>query len=410
MTEAPPVPTTTAPPASSPAPEPQFADFDKAFPDDGLDSPEPAPAPKTETPKPSPAEAPKQSDKPVPEKPTPDKPADKPADEPEGVEGDEYNPPQVAKPSELRGWALRMGKKAKQANEQLTQLQQRLRVLESQPPRQAEQTGNLAAELAEAKKRLEAYESDLRLSKYERSQEYKDKYQAPYQQAVQRAYREVKELLVSEPNPEDPDNPRERAATQADFDEIYALPLGQASKLARAKFGDAAAIVMQHRQQIRQAAEAAFNAVEEYKGKAAQYETETKAQAAAREAGMLKMFTMATEGHSKRNPEVFLPRDGDNEGNELLEKGKGFASMVFGGNDGLSPQQIAMRDGRAFNWLTAFPRLMRDVKTLRAQIAEANQTIEQLRGSGPGKPKTAAEPAPKTAGSWEEEFDAKVPR
>lgn len=409
MIEAPPAPVQETTP-TAPVSEPAFADFDKTFPDDGLDSPEP-PKPAAQ-PKQAAPEEPKAGDKPADQSaPAADaeKPADKPAEEPEGVEGDEFNPPQVAKPSELRGWALRMGKKAKQANERATQLEQRIRMLESQPPRQAEASSQLAQELAEAKKRLEQYESDLRLTKYERSAEYKDKFQAPYQNAVQRAYREVKELLAFEPNMEDPDHPRERQATQADFDEIYALPLGQATRLAKQKFGDAAMIVLQHRQNIRQLAEAAYTAVEEYKGKAQQYETESKAQAAQREAGMLKMFTMASEGHAKKNPDVFMPRDGDTEGNDMLDKGRQFASLVFGGNDGLSPQQIAMRDARAYNWLAAFPRLNRDVKTLRSQLAEAQKTIDSLRGSGPGKPKPAAEAAPKSAGSWQEEFDAKLP-
>lgn len=285
----------------------------------------------------------------------------------------------------------------------------RLRQLEAQPPRQAQDNSALAAELAEAKKRLEQYESDLRLTKYERSQEYAEKFQKPYQNAVQRAYREVKELIAFEPNPEDPDNPRERTATQADFDEIYGMPLGQATRLAKQRFGDAAMIVLQHRQQIRQLAEAAYGAVEEYKTKGTEAEKRQQAEAAQREQGMGAMFQSALGMYAKRNPQLFSEIEGDTEGNGLLAKGRQFASMVFAGNEGLNPQQVVMRDARAFNWLSAYPRLARDVKKLQGELAEANKTIEGLRGSSPGKPKASVDATPKAPDNFLDAFERAVP-
>src|SRR5512139_3852974 len=177
--------TTTAPALASAPAASLFAAFDAAFPDDGLDSPAPAPSPKPAS-KPDSASVPTTPQAETDSAPTtgadagksakssekstdasPAKPA-KPAEE-EDL-GEEFTPPQVAKPSELRGWALRQAKKAKQATERLTEMEGRLRQLEAQPPRQAQDNSALAAELAEAKKRLEQYESDLRLTKYERSQ------------------------------------------------------------------------------------------------------------------------------------------------------------------------------------------------------------------------------------------------
>ena len=263
----------------------------------------------------------------------------------------------------------------------------------------------MAQELAATKKRLESYEQDLRMTRYERSQEYKEKYEKPYKDAVGRAYSEVKELLVSEPNPEDPENPRERAATAADFDEVYSLPLGAANRLAKAKFGDAAGIVMQHRQTIRAAAQAGYAAVEEYKAKGSEYEKSQQAQQAQQSQGMLRMFTAAAEAYVKKNPELFLPRENDPEGNEIFQKSKAFADSVFSGNDGLQPHQIAMRDARAHSWIAAYPRVARDVKKLRMELDEKNKTIEALRGSGPGTPKPGLATTDKKVGTWEEDFN-----
>lgn len=399
--------TLTAPPAAeapvAPISGDSFADFDKTFPD-GLDNPEPAPA------SPPPAddklvEPDKRAAEPKPDKPVKE-PAEKPTAPVTAEPEDEFTPPQVAKRSELRGWALRMGKKAEEAQRDLAEAQARIKALESAPPKQLEDNSAMTQELAATKKQLQAYEQDMRMTRYERSQEYREKFEKPYKDAVGRAYREVKELLVFEPNSEDPDNPRERIATPADFDEIYNLPLGQASRLAKSKFGDAAGIVMQHRQQIRGLAEASYAAVEEYKAKGSEHEKSQQANAAQRSQGMLKMFNMASEAYSKKAPELFQPREGDSEGNELLQKSRAFADAVFAGSDGLTPQQVAMRDARAHAWISAYPRLARDVKKLRGELAEATKTIESLRGSGPGKPKAGLDTGGKKVGTWEEGIDA----
>lgn len=429
MTESPPAPTTQAPPpAATPSnePAPAFSDFDATF-SDGLDAPEVKPVPASPEKAVPPAEGRTGNDtkpaKPVTPEPKKGEDAKASPEKPETTEGqeetagevDEYTPPKVATEKQTRGWALSMGKRAKRADMRAQELEMRVKQLEAQPPRQAEATSNMAAELAEAKKKLDQYENDLRLTKYERSGEYQEKYQKPYQAAVSRAYREVKELLVSEPKPNSqldengkPTEYIDRQATQADFDELYGMPLGPATRLAKQKFGDAAMIVLQHRQNIRQLAEQAFEAVEAFKGKASQVETQTKAQEAQRAEGMLRMFNFASEAHAKKNAEMFLPRDGDTEGNELLTKGRDFATSVFAGNDGLAPQQVAMRDARALNWLTAYPRLARDVKKLRGELDAANKTIEELRGSSPGKPTPSVEAPAKTAGSILDDFDKNV--
>jgi uncharacterized coiled-coil protein SlyX len=301
-----------------------------------------------------------------------------------------------------------MSAKAKDATKQLHEVEQRLKQLEAQPPRQQQDNGALAHQLAEANKRIEQYENDLRLTKYERSTEYREKYEKPYKDSLARAYRQVKELIAYEPNPEDPDNPKERAATQSDFDEVYSLPLGQATKLAKQRFGDAATIVLQHREKIRDHMENAFAAVEEYKGKAGDYEKQNQAQMAQREAGMSQMFTQATQAYAKKFTEMVAPREGDAEGNDLLTKGAQFAGYVFGGNEGVNPVDVVKRDARAYSWLSAYPRLARDVKSLKTQLSEAQKTIEELRSSGPGRPKPSAENAPQSDKGWEDAFERDV--
>jgi hypothetical protein len=152
--------------------------------------------------------------------------------------------------------------------------------------------------------------------------------------------------------------------------------------------------------------EARYSAVKEYQSKGSEYENQTKAQQAQQAQGMLRMFNSASEAYAKKNPDFFLPREGDPEGNEIFTKSRQFAESVFAGNDGLTPPQAAMRDARAFSWIAAYPRLARDVNQYKAKLEEANKTIEALRGSGPGKPKAGATVTPKKDEGWESAFNA----
>lgn len=418
--------TPAAPAATAPTADLKTS-FDASFPDDGLDTPPEAPVREAAVENPPERKSPDTStssaksketdsskgatsaDASAASKTSTGKADSSSADDAEAPT--DFTPPQVGSSKDLKAWATRVGKWAQKMTSKAATLENELKQARSQPPKQAEDTANLSKELAAAKKQLEEYEHNLRLTKYERSNEYREKYQRPYETAIARANKEVKELIAYEPNPEDPENPRERAATEADFAEIYNLPLGQATKLARARFGDAATIMLQHRQNIRQLAESAYQAVEEYRAKGGEEEQRTKAEAAQRETAMGQMFEKAREGHAKRAPKLFMERDGDEEGNALLAKGRDFAASVFGGSEGLTAPQVSFRDAMAYNRLSCYPRLVRDVKKLESDLAEAQKTIESLRSSSPGPAKAGGEKKSEDSSKLSalEAFDREVP-
>lgn len=401
-----PAPAPTPAPAAPSAPKSTLDAFDDQFAD--LDA-----APAAPEPKPAPAA-----------KPEPGKPAAKPAAaaqkpdpaaEPEPPNIDEgFEPPAAGKPNDIRAWALRQGKRAKKALEEATQLRERVQQLESAGPAAGDHKV-LAEQLAQANKRIEEYEQTVRLTKYERSSEYKEKWEVPYKRAVDRAYRDVGELLVTvrEPNPNDPDHPieRERQATKADFDAVFQQPLGAATKLAKQLFGDSYTLVLQHREKIRELQEGAYAAVEEYRKKGAEQENQTEAQSKQEQAYIETAWQKANESMRAKGAEFFDERPDDAEGNELLQKGMAHADLAFDA-DAKSrfplPQQIAI-DARVRNWAGSFLRNRRDIMQLKAQLAEANATIEQLRGSGPGKPAPVSDqPAPSSGKSLMEAFDEQV--
>lgn len=322
----------------------------------------------------------------------------------------EFEPPQVAKPSDLRSWARKMGGRAETAERQLVQLNRRVKELEGFPQQQQVDTRALMEENARLKKALDGSEGELRTTRYERSQEYRDKYEAPYQTAVKAAYAEIQELLVEVPNPDDPEHPRERQATAADFDEVYNAPLGPATKLARAKFGDAAPMVLAHRKAIKDAAGAAVRAIEEYKGKAVEFEQHNTAQQKMQQEGRDRMFNEALHAITEKYSELFGEREKDTKWNEAITKGRAMADLAFSDRKNLSPQQTAILDAQIHARISGYGALRQERDHYKSECERLSKEIEDMRSSGPGRPAAAASKTePVTPSSWEEGFDKAIP-
>lgn len=400
-----PAPAASPEPApSTPPPQSAAESFDAAFPDDGLDSPEPAkpagaePAAAPEKPK----ETEGKLDKPVPA------PEDKKPETPESPTG-EYEPPKVGKPSELRSWASRMGARARKAEGEISELRQKLEQLESRPT-SPDKTAALSQQLAAAQKEAQNYREQLRAVSYQRDPEFQEKYTAPRVAAVKEAYREIGELTVSVPDPDGVSDPSERPATAKDFDEVYFAPTTTAAiNLAKQKFGDAWTIPFEHRKTIRRLMQAENAASEEWAKTAEQRENARQAETTQRSVAMEQMFKTARDAYAKKNPQMFAERTGDPIDAELMTKATQFADAVFGGNEGLTPQQIVMRDARAYSWLRTYPRIARDLKSARMEIDELKKTIDTMKGSSPGKASaTPAETKSTENEGWEQSFERMV--
>lgn len=409
-------PAIEAPPSAAPAsPAPPITPggsqsaFDSTFDDLGGSEPKaPAASPEAPTTEPSKTEVPPKdptTGKFVPKTETKTEP---PPPKPEPKVEDEYTPPAVTSGTKLRRFAEEAGSKARKANEEVTRLRSEVEKLKSQP---REDGSALAQQLAAANKRIEQYENEARLTRYQTSEEYKTKYEQPYRDAAKRAYNDVAELLVYEPNPDDPENPRERQATSGDFDEIYNLPLGPATKLAKAKFGDQAMIVLQHRAAIKNAAKSALEAVEANKGKATEYEQQMTAQQKMHEEAMSQMFTTVVDDLQTKYPDRFGEHTGDTEWNEARAKYLQMADMAFDreARSKLTPQQNAMLDAQIH--MRAAHYAPEHILRLRyeAKVKQLEADIAKLRGSAPGAVTPSGKTPETKAKNWNDRFDEMNP-
>lgn len=348
-----------------------------------------------------------------PEKAAPGKPAggtppakppagQKPPAKPGEVEYEEVEGVQVPKfksDKEFRGWGLNGYKKATQLEKELNEFRAKHSELEKQIPTTKAEREQLATRLADIEKKYNEKEQEIKYLNYERSGEYLEKYQTPYKNAIKSAYSDVKELTVNEPDMSqqpDADGKRpmkERAATPEDFDQVYGLPLGAATKLANKLFGESASIVLQHRTQIRNHAQAAINAVNEWKSKAGERETKEKADAVTRNDFVTRTWAEVNTNLAQKYPDMFAPDPNDPEGNKKLEEGFRMADAFFSDRSSTPLDQRIVFDAQIRNRIASVPRLRWQRDTLKAENEQLKKDIAELRASGPGAPGGAGAPA-----------------
>lgn len=409
----PPVTPPAAPSGESAETQGSFEKFDDAFHDLGGDASQSPPAPPTRDPKHAkPAAA---APAPVPAKPAAGTPPTQDFEEVEGIQV-----PRFKKDSEFRGWGLAGYKKAKQLENDLNQLRNQHQQIEQEHPKTKQERDALAARLAEIEKQYGETVEQVKYLSYERSAEYKDKYETPYRKAVETAYSDVKELTVTEPDTTHPPDEKgiyptkERAALPADFDEIYQLPLGPASKLAAKKFGaESVATVIQHRNTIRNLAKAANDALAEWKSKSQEREKTENDQKTIQQGQIQEAWVSVNKRMSEdpRGADLWAEVKDDKEINEAIAKGFELADRRFSDQYmKLPPMERIVLDASIRHRVAAFYRLRVENQRLKAEHAQALKDLAELRGSGPGEPGTPGggeQPAGESKGAMAE-FEEKM--
>jgi hypothetical protein len=421
------MPAAPAPPAPAPAP--------------AAPSPAPAPAPSPSpapAPAPAPAPSPAPPTKPSGQQPDPNRqfkpgnyddldalgdeppptptPAPAPAPKP-GITGPAPAPdpadadvPAFKTNKELREWAKTRHSLAKEKEKKAAELEVKLVELEKKVG-QNPQTEELSKRIATLNQQVEDYEAQMRVVNWRKSKDYRENFETKLNQYVEAAHREMGELDVSFTDEEGEVTTRQ--ATPEDFNRIYNLPAKDARAQAKAMFGDAANDVLAHRRRIRELSEEVTRKEQEYEKQGAEQEKQRVAQQQTEAEAAQRMFRQVNEDLATKYPQWFKEADGDDEGNEMLRKGYALVDTALGPKRAeLSLQDRIILDARIRNQAAGFMRQAHQLKKLKAQLAEKDKIIEELRGSGPGAPNGAGsgpvggEPPPK---NWEDGFESAVP-
>jgi len=282
---------------------------------------------------------------------------------------------------------------------ELTKAQARIKELETKSSEPSAEVKAAQEELANTKKRLAELEEDQRFNNYERSQEYKDKYEAPFVNAYQTGRNKVASLKMT-----DPASGEVRQGTKEDFDALMSISDDDAAgDFAAERWGNKAAVVMYHRERCNELNGARVQALDEYRKNGTARETQRQEQAKRSKAENAALWKQEIKsGEEKFSWSKAI--EGDQKSREFLENGQKWADIAYGAPETdaegkpvtRSPQDTAKLHAALYNkmrWFDHVAYLLNKergtVKELRAKLKEY-EASEPGRGDANGKPGTPA--------------------
>lgn len=320
-----------------------------------------------------------------------------PAAKPEAADGKPTKPdnidPKTGKPKKANPWKLfDEEKKARATAEAEVQ-----RLKTSIVPEQ-ERTA-IMERVTKAEARTKELEDHIRFVSYEKSAEFKEKYDAPYEAAWKRATSELSEITV------DDGTGQRRHVTPEDILELVNMPLEKARAIADEVFGKFSNDVMVHRKEIKKLFQERESALEDARkngGLRDQQRQEQFQKQSSEVSGFLQKAWQEVESAflaDKANSEHFTlktPKEGEEltpeerEHNEAIEKGRAIVKKAWGRNamaPGLTPEQRReiIKDNKAVELRAiGFGPLKRLAKRQAAKIAQLEKDLQQYSGSTPG--------------------------
>jgi hypothetical protein len=181
-------------------------------------------------------------------------------------------------------------------------------------------------------KRNEELEKEIRFVNYQKSGEFQEKYEKPYNAAWSRFAREIGQISASDKNGET------RPGNVHDIAELANLPLGEAQMLAEERFGSLAGYVMNYRKDILALHEQRSTALEDAKNNAIKRDEQFNQQTAQAHGELAKKIketwdTANTELlGDKMHGHLFSEVEGDQDGNQRLAKGFELVDRAFSEN------------------------------------------------------------------------------
>lgn len=340
----------------------------------------------------------KAPEKPV-EKKEGDKDAKPPEKNPEDKKPDEKKPeqkPEEKPPGRKTGWQMYHEEK-KRVEELQTkvgdlnrQLSERAKAPQDFKIDDHPEFKSTKEKLTRYEKQLQELEDKIRFVDYESSEEYKQKFHAPYVEAWQHGKASIEQMKVLTAEGQQPRN-----GTIEDLQRIVSAPSAEdAAQIAEDLFGSSAkaAYALSLRDRIIQKHQDAIRARDEFKTKGAEQAKMSAAEQERQNAERAKVFNTVADEAVEKYPQWFKPEDGDERGNELLEIGFMLANAAFGGQikDGKTgelrdptPEEIPLIHAQMRNKAAGFDRLAYKNQKLQSRVNELEEMLDKYEKTEP---------------------------
>ena len=238
----------------------------------------------------------------------------------------------------------------------------------------------LSETIQQREKRIQELDDTIKQSAWERSDDFKTKYEKPLYDAYETGVRRVSQMKV---NVEDGEP---RPATKEDFDRIMSAPdPEQASQVIEELFGTGtkASSVAAMRDRVLDAAESKNIALSEYQKTFSANEKARMERVQQDQAQSSELWEFLNKKAAETHPEYFGEIEGDEKANELLTKGRERADLAFS-NPALPAKELVALHSEIRNKAAAYPRIVHLNQTMKARIAELEKELDAFKTSEPG--------------------------
>jgi hypothetical protein len=237
--------------------------------------------------------------------------------------------------------------------------------------------------------KLKEYEDEIRFKSYEKSDEFKTKYEQPYEKAWEKHVHDLNGVTVLD------ESGNQRPMAASDILDLVNLSLPDARKLATEKWGDFAQDAMLARKEIRDLFEKKTQALDEARKTGADREKQFEENRKKWVEGVQKQIRETWDTANKAalegpvNGEFFKPVEGDDTRNQLLGKGFALVDEAFGKNPNdpnLTPEErasIVKKHAAVRNRAAAFGPMKYLIAQLRKKLADLEKTAGELKASTP---------------------------
>lgn len=233
------------------------------------------------------------------------------------------------------------------------------------------------------KKRLEEVETELRYVDFTKSQEFRDKFEKPYQDAYDDAIEEVKEFQVLTPDG------GVRPATAQDFQRILQADTTEVRKLASDLFGESANDVLVMRRRLIEMNRNAQREAKRYREEAGKREQEKAIKAAEQQEGLKKLWESHSAAIAEKYPDYFAHIEGDDEYNKELDAG--YATVDKAQDPKIPVTEKVERLAALRHRAAAFRAQVLVNRRLKARVAELEEVVKGYEESAPKAGKGGSE-------------------
>jgi len=289
--------------------------------------------------------------------------------------------------------ALRQLAKARKA--EIEKLRKEFEEAKRSKPADDPEKKSLAERAAAYEKRIKEQEETLRYTDYTKSDEYKDKYQKPFEDAWMTAQAKTASLkTIERKNELDEVVQASRQMTAKDFNDYMSIQDDDAAAdWAEKMVGPTkAAILVTHRERVQQLNNSARAAVEDFRKNGSERMEAQRKQAEEYNKNLAAEIDTHYKGAAEKYPQWFKPDEADPKGNEILERDYHIAERIRhqgaplkDGDKQWTQSEYAAHVAAARHKVAAFNRLAHKNTQLAQQLKEAQTKLEQYEASGPGK-------------------------